>query len=160
MEEGRKKDINLVKQILMRKLSSLVLKLYCQAVRFSEGSACLVSASWAELSSWCAQMSHQSSLLPVRRELAEHCAGSTPALLWQPQPAGLRPLDQDPRSCHMKVSCTHGPTGQDCQKPPEHYCSGSRRIRRNGKKEGRKKQTGWNGREKLKQMLIILKSIV
>lgn len=77
-------------------------------------------------------------LLPVRRELAEHCASGTPAPFWQPQQAGLRPLDQDPRSCHIKISCTHGPTGQDCQEPPEHYSSGSRRIRRNGKKEGRK----------------------
>lgn len=41
----------------------------------------------------------------------------------------------------MEVSCTHGLTGQDCQEPPEHYCSGSRRIRRDGK-EGRKKEAG------------------
>lgn len=141
-ESGREKeeDTRLVKQILMRyrerKLSSLVLNLCCQAVRFSVRSAYLVSTSWAKLSSWCAQMSHQGSLLPVRRDVAEHCASCTPAPLWQLQQAGLRPLGQDPRSCSMEVSCTHG---QDCQEPPEDYCSRSRRIRRHGK-EGRKKE--------------------
>lgn len=43
--EGGKEDMRLVKQVLMRKLFSLVLNLYRQAVRLSGGSACFVSAS-------------------------------------------------------------------------------------------------------------------
>lgn len=108
---AKEEDMRLIKQILVRywkrKLCSLVLNLYCQHVRINGGDANLVSTSWAKLSSWCAQMNHESSLLQVRRgklstiQAPHQCSPGSPS-----KRAGLRTLGQDPRSRSMKVSCT------------------------------------------------------
>lgn len=160
---ANEEDMRIIKQILLRywrrKLCSLVLDLYIQLVRVSEGDAYLVSISWAELRSWCAQTNHQSCVLSVRR------GGSwTPYKLHTSAPwAALVSKQGSDSQARIQgpiawKSCAHFiPTGWDWQEPAEHYCNGCKRVIRE-KEKGRKKQTDWNGRGKLKQMLIILKA--
>lgn len=161
--EAEEEGMRLIKQILMRywkkKLCLLVLNLYCQPVRVSGGVAYLVSTSWAEPSSWCAQTNHQSSILPVRKRVAEHRPGCTQALPRQRRRVSRAqiPGPGSKGAVAWKSRARFIPTGRDWQEPPERYCNGSGRIRRAGEERG-KKQTYWNGREKLEQMLIILKA--